>query len=712
MLPFLLALAPQGTVPVSLGLRIVAERGAPAPGAGGLAFETFGASGQLLGIIPEGDGIPPRIGSAGEVAFHATLGDGDPVTDDGTRPGIWRELGSGPQLLVEAGVAAPVPNTSFATFPMPAFDARVGSDIAAGEISFQANTSGAGAGVFTSRTGPFELVFLAGTQPTAVPAGATAAPQLVRYRGGTVGFSAALSGAGFDASLDEGVWLDRTGTLEPVVVAGSPVSGLPVGFAFDGNAPSAFQGTVSGFDFTPAGEVAFSAAFSGPGVSGLDDEGVWAGPVGSPVLLAREGDAAPGLTGATFGLATGFTPFGAQAPGEVQINSAGDVLFGARLSGGAFTDAYSIWSTRSGSLEPLAVGFGGTLPNLNATNVPELGPFAVLGQLLCAEQNEVGEVLLHAYGIDEGINLPSLWVERGAELRLVAAARRPAPEVPGVNFENVTPIGLGDDGVVWFCGWLQSVGFATAKCLYAANPGETPRLVMRVGFPVDLFGDASDVRILADFRPGLGESSTGARVFELGFTDGSRVIATLDPVLGEFPVYCVGDGGLAPGCTPCPCGNEAAGTGGGCLNSSGGSARLRASGLPSLSVDTLRVEVDEATPQTFAVLVSADNALPNNPQNPCFGLDTGVLTPLFDGLRCIGGNLLRHGARPSDATGSIGVTTPGWGGGDAPAEGLAVSAGFAAGVTREWQVFYRDDPTLGCQSGQNTTPAVSLTVIP
>ncbi|MEM7519362.1 MAG: hypothetical protein AAF368_20865, partial [Planctomycetota bacterium] len=52
--------------------------------------------------------------------------------------------------------------------------------------------------------------------------------------------------------------------------------------------------------------------------------------------------------------------------------------------------------------------------------------------------------------------------------------------------------------------------------------------------------------------------------------------------------YCFGDGGTSPGCTDCPCGNNApAGSGGGCLNSSSTSAVLNASGQPSLALDTL-----------------------------------------------------------------------------------------------------------------------------
>ena len=117
-------------------------------------------------------------------------------------------------------------------------------------------------------------------------------------------------------------------------------------------------------------------------------------------------------------------------------------------------------------------------------------------------------------------------------------------------------------------------------------------------------------------------------------------------------------------------------------------------------------------PTTFGVLIAGTNALPTNPQNPCFGLDSGVLSVNLDGLRCAGGSVQRLGTRASSATGTIGETTPGWGRPDGPSEGLADRLGALAGETRYFQVIYRTPADAGCQTGQNTSQGVSVVFIP
>lgn len=165
-------------------------------------------------------------------------------------------------------------------------------------------------------------------------------------------------------------------------------------------------------------------------------------------------------------------------------------------------------------------------------------------------------------------------------------------------------------------------------------------------------------------------------------------------------------------CTACPCSNDApSGTQGGCLNSAGRSARLLGSGLPSGSQDGLRFELRDATANTFALLASADNALPTSPANPC-PQGSGVIGNLLDGLRCIGTNLVRHGTRATDSNGDVGLTNPAWGGGDNPPAGLLAQGGFGVGQTRRFQVFYREDPGLSCGMGQNTSDAAHVTVLP
>lgn len=179
-----------------------------------------------------------------------------------------------------------------------------------------------------------------------------------------------------------------------------------------------------------------------------------------------------------------------------------------------------------------------------------------------------------------------------------------------------------------------------------------------------------------------------------------------------FDSYCFGNGGDNMGCTNCPCGNNAASDKrGGCTNSAGSSGRLNARGLPRLSRDTLSFTAKSLPPSSATLLISGSARLPANPANPCFALASGIPT-IGDGLRCTGQALKRHGLRIATSEGSIGLTSDGWGGEDAPAIGLIAQGGFASGQTRHFQGFYRDLPHGMCNSGLTSTQAVSLSFAP
>jgi hypothetical protein len=179
-----------------------------------------------------------------------------------------------------------------------------------------------------------------------------------------------------------------------------------------------------------------------------------------------------------------------------------------------------------------------------------------------------------------------------------------------------------------------------------------------------------------------------------------------------FEHTCHGDGGDQAGCSDCPCGNNAtAGTTGGCTNSAGRSAELHALGTPRLTLDTLRFESEGHGAGAATLLVSGAHRLPNNPANPCFPAPVGI-TNLGDGLRCVGGSLLRHGLRAADPDGNVGVQGAGWGGQDAPATGLIAQGSFSAGQSRHFQAIYRDLVHGACAAGLTSTQAVSTTFLP
>ncbi len=185
------------------------------------------------------------------------------------------------------------------------------------------------------------------------------------------------------------------------------------------------------------------------------------------------------------------------------------------------------------------------------------------------------------------------------------------------------------------------------------------------------------------------------------------------------PSLCDGDGGDQLGCTDCPCGNNASvGTVGGCLNSAGRSARLFVAGSPSVSLPAasttdLRFAVSGVPAGSFCVLTSGDGLAPASAQNPCLGLGTGARALVFDGLRCAIVNTRRHGGRPADLNGQVGVTNTPWGGEGGPPAGIAnAGSGFGVGQTRYFQIVNRDDPLLSCTRGLNTSQAIEVTFIP
>lgn len=196
-------------------------------------------------------------------------------------------------------------------------------------------------------------------------------------------------------------------------------------------------------------------------------------------------------------------------------------------------------------------------------------------------------------------------------------------------------------------------------------------------------------------------------------TDDAGAAYIFEIEFSPFTDRCTGDGGDQMGCTECPCMNDAApGTVGGCLNQQGLSARLLPSGSTSIAAldpTDLRFDLTGGNPGTLAVLASGDSLEPQNPMSPCFGLGSGVVRGGgLDGLNCVVGNVQRHGGRPTDTNGDVGLINSGWGGASHPPTGIAGTAGFVGGQTRYFQAIYRADNVLGCMTGQNTSQAVEV----
>ena len=155
-----------------------------------------------------------------------------------------------------------------------------------------------------------------------------------------------------------------------------------------------------------------------------------------------------------------------------------------------------------------------------------------------------------------------------------------------------------------------------------------------------------------------------------------------------YPALCFGDGGG----TPCPCSNTG-GPGRGCANSVGAGAALSASGVASVSLDSLTLSISGGTLSQPVLFFQGMNFINSGNGNP-FG----------DGLRCCGGGVRRLEVRFMDASGSAST-----------AGALSISGSVSAGTTYCNQGWYRDPLGAGgspCSTYFNLTNAVSVTWAP
>ena len=233
---------------------------------------------------------------------------------------------------------------------------------------------------------------------------------------------------------------------------------------------------------------------------------------------------------------------------------------------------------------------------------------------------------------------------------------------------------------------------------------------------VELMGETGDTLVIDP----AAHAHSGS--YHVVITDACGLVLTsdnalVDVILGED--FCNGDGGDQMGCLNCPCTNNSApGTIGGCLNSVGTSARIFAFGDTSVSLPPgvatdLRISLTGSPGSSFCVLLSGAAVAPQNMNNACFGMNTGVGSLFFDGLRCAVQNVRRHGGRSSDPSGNVGFTNNPWGGEAGPIPGIAHAGGsFVAGQVRYFQVIHRESSALSCMRGLNTSQALGLTFLP
>jgi len=267
----------------------------------------------------------------------------------------------------------------------------------AGQVAFEVSLTGPGPrdssfGLFSGAPGSLRLAARSGT-PAPGAGGDTFLPQFslpAINAAGAVAVTARLA-----RTEGEGIWLGQPGALEPVVRTGAPAPGTT------GTFTGLLFPSVSYTAINDRNEVAFIARES-DGQS--DASGIWAGPAGSPELVALSGRPAPGA-GAV------FSGFGETPPA---INNRGQVAFRMNVRPGA--DLQGIWAGSPGALELVALqGQAAALgPGSPGARFSRFGP-AIL--------NDAGQVAFHALleSDDQTFSGWSYWVtDPSGGLRLVA----------------------------------------------------------------------------------------------------------------------------------------------------------------------------------------------------------------------------------------------------------------------------------------------------
>ena len=192
---------------------------------------------------------------------------------------------------------------------------------------------------------------------------------------------------------------------------------------------------------------------------------------------------------------------------------------------------------------------------------------------------------------------------------------------------------------------------------------------------------------------GGGEASCYSAVWDENNAGQGDVLGGIYGTPGSGPAsitsYCFpGSGGVIA----CPCANPG-GAGSGCDNSiATGGGLLTATGVASLSGDTLVFTQSGELSSSLSIILQGDT-------NLCFG------TLFGDGVRCVGGNLKRlyvHSAAGGVVSGPVGVDP------SVSARSAALGDTIAACTTRAYQVYYRD-PNLGfCPAGFNVGNALRV----
>jgi hypothetical protein len=517
--------APTAEAQAAPGARLheILKVGDPAPG-----FEP--------GVTVSAIGDVPRIGLDGSVTFVVAV---QGVPDATGVQAIYRVTEGGPpELVFRSGDPAPGGDT-FSRFPGLPQTPRIHQ----GRLTFAGSEGPAGGptrdGIWSDRFGAFDLLIRERDLLPGMPADGGVFGFSFTTRGETVLLDAEYSQGANVPPENEGLWRDRTGFWELVLINGMQAPGLGAGVVFDAD-PLSTWGPLFAFRARGDGRVLAQAWVSGPGVTQDNDEALWIERDTGLAVLVREGDPAPlpGTKpgrGGTFGPTVSSPTFGSDGENAVpDINDAGAVVFGAvlRTRDGRLS---SLWTTRSGRLELIAKGGLPLSGSGNGSLAPGLPPGTTFATFSTADINGRGEIAFDGFADEFGdpTNLTEgIWWDRSGQLALAAAEGRPVPGVPGANFADLAFDGLEENGTLFFSGRFAGPGIDSGNnaAQFRVNPDRTVDVLLREGEEAEVAGPTggSSLRAVAAFAFGPGVAADGRRVAHVLFRDGSAGVYTVE----------------------------------------------------------------------------------------------------------------------------------------------------------------------------------------
>jgi hypothetical protein len=434
----------------------------------------------------------PVVDAHGNVTFSARL-TGSPWN---STVGYWRYGTNGGQhtLLQQSYVPGSTTNYFGQIYANLSPGGTPGTFLAG--IAGPGVTSNTNAGIWSFRDDVLTVVAQEGTQAPGLSLGAvieeleSSFDQGLRRanQSGRCVFGARLSGVGVTSLNDMSIWSDSAGSLQLLAREGTQAPGTAAGTLFSGFSVARLSNNGSGY---------ILAKVAGPGVTILDDLGIWRFSGGSLSLLAREGSQAPGLpTGVYFA-----TSFGDSRLGTL-VASRGDFAAATGRLGGPGTQASDFGLFRWFGAEPLLIARSGdTAPGTNGALFADF-----LGELLSISNDGsvlFGATLQLASGVNQG-NDTGIWVYGPSGIELVF---REGDFAPGLSDETrlstsgiaVRSVGAGQ--VVLVSASLTGPLVATENntCLLRWSPDTGLEMVWRAGDAAPGEGNG----VVLSYAPGI-----------------------------------------------------------------------------------------------------------------------------------------------------------------------------------------------------------------